>query len=55
MKVAVLKKFVDRNSKELREKGKMYDYADESRVKELEDGGYIKRVSDKEIKAETKK
>lgn len=41
MKVEVIKRFVDRDSKSLCEVGKILDYS-ESRVQELIDGGYVK-------------
>jgi len=49
MNVKVLKKFVDRNTRELHEEGKSYDYEDEKRVEELVNGGYVK-VEGKEAK-----
>lgn len=40
VKVKVVKRFVDRITKEMRYAGKEYEYSDE-RAKELADGGYV--------------
>lgn len=43
MKVKVAKRFVDKNTKEMREVGKVYEYSDE-RAKELINGGYAEEA-----------
>lgn len=40
LRVKVVKRFVDRITKEMRYVGKEYEYSDE-RAKELADGGYV--------------
>ncbi len=43
MKVKVIKRYVDRFTKEKREVGKTYDYGEE-RAKELISGGYVEET-----------
>lgn len=45
MKVRVVKRFVDRATKDMRYVGKEYEYSD-GRAKELADGGYVEPVPD---------
>lgn len=51
MKVKVVKRFVDKNTKEMREIGKVYEYTDK-RAKELIDGGYAEEAKAANTKKE---
>lgn len=51
MKVKVVKRFVDKNTKEMREVGKVYEYP-EKRAKELIDGGYAEEAKAANTKKE---
>lgn len=51
MKVKVVKRFVDKNTKEIREVGKVHEYSDK-RAKELIDGGYAEKAKAENTKKE---
>lgn len=48
MKVEVTKRFVDRNTKEMRKVGEIHDY-NEERAKELIKNGFVKEVKNPKI------
>lgn len=48
MKVEVTKRFVDRNTKEMRKVGEIHDYSEE-RAKELIKNGFVKEVKNPKI------
>ena len=51
MKVEVVKRYVDKETKWLMEEGMKAEYSAE-RAKELISGGYVKRATDKKAKTE---
>lgn len=50
MKVKVKKRFVDRDTKQIREIGKIYEYG-EARAKDLQKRGYVDPVEESAEKA----
>ena len=51
MKVKVVKRFVDKNTKEMREVGKVYEYSAE-RARELINSGYAEKAKAENTKKE---
>jgi len=50
VKVKVLKRYSDKNLRELREEGETYEYESEERVEELVKGGYVEIAKSEEPK-----
>ena len=50
MKIKVLKRYSDKNLRELREEGETYEYESKERVEELVEGGYVEIVKSEEPK-----
>jgi len=50
VKIKVLKRYSDKNLRELREDGETYEYESKERVEELVEGGYVEIVKSEEPK-----